>query len=101
MKKTFLILCILAFCKICSAQNSNPWPTSGNVGIGTSSPTSLLHVNGSISSNWLKIFTNTETYGHKLYFVYGNGSDKNYGFLITGGKIFSSQLDFAVKNKFY
>jgi len=37
---TSLLLCTTAI----FAQNSNPWPTSGNVGIGTSSPSSPLMV---------------------------------------------------------
>lgn len=32
------------------AQNSYPWPTGGNVGIGTSNPSSRLHISSSVGS---------------------------------------------------
>jgi hypothetical protein len=46
MKKILCIVALLGFINHSFAQNSNPWPITGNVGIGTASPTELLHVNG-------------------------------------------------------
>ncbi|MDD2982008.1 MAG: hypothetical protein PHQ74_01345 [Crocinitomicaceae bacterium] len=39
-----LLLTVSSF--IFSQNNSNPWPTSGNVGIGTNAPKSNLHIHG-------------------------------------------------------
>ncbi len=32
------------------AQNAYPWPSSGNVGVGTFAPVSLLHVNEQLTA---------------------------------------------------
>jgi hypothetical protein len=47
MKKILVITLVLNNF-ISFSQNSNPWPISGNVGIGTSSPQNILHVVGSV-----------------------------------------------------
>lgn len=75
--------------------------TSGQVGIGTSNPTTLLDISGSPAQNWIFSANNTESTGHKLYFGYGNGSSTNYGLYLTGGMGLAGQSDFAVENKFY
>jgi hypothetical protein len=49
MKKQILTLSFALCAAFGYSQNSNPWPTSGNVGIGTSSPTYKLTVLGSPS----------------------------------------------------
>jgi len=48
MKKLFCIAALLGFINHSFAQNSNPWPTTGNVGIGTATPTTALQVVGDI-----------------------------------------------------
>lgn len=47
MKKlTFFTLTTLAITSAFGQNNSNPWPTTGNVGIGTTAPTSNLQIHG-------------------------------------------------------
>ena len=47
MKKlTFFTLITLAITSAFGQNNSNPWPTTGNVGIGTTAPTSNLQIHG-------------------------------------------------------
>ncbi|MEO7216331.1 hypothetical protein [Mucilaginibacter sp.] len=47
MKRLILSLALLLTYVVANAQNSNPWPTTGSVGIGTSTPTlGLLHISG-------------------------------------------------------
>jgi hypothetical protein len=57
MKKSLLaIFAILsAFSFISNAQNSNPWPTTGSVGIGTSSPGGLLHLYSSAATDMFRL----------------------------------------------
>jgi len=50
MKKTLLTLAVIAIAQFSYGQNSNPWPTSGSVGIGTAAPLSILEVVGSSSA---------------------------------------------------
>jgi hypothetical protein len=40
-----LLLCIASF-KLSAQSNTNPWPSSGSIGIGTTSPSSKLHIKG-------------------------------------------------------
>lgn len=45
--KKILFLASLPLCvQFLHAQNSNPWPSTGDVGIGTTSPAARLHVQG-------------------------------------------------------
>ncbi|WP_121810181.1 hypothetical protein [Mucilaginibacter kameinonensis] len=49
MKKVFLIVFLIFNSGILFAQNTFPYPASGNIGIGTNTPASTLDVNGAIS----------------------------------------------------
>lgn len=44
MKKVLLLICAAVSSYQLIAQNTNPWPASGNVGIGTLSPGAPLEV---------------------------------------------------------
>ncbi|WP_158800294.1 hypothetical protein [Pedobacter sp. L105] len=49
MKKiSFLVLSIITFCSGAYAQNTSPWSSTGNVGIGTNSPAAPLDFGGNI-----------------------------------------------------
>jgi hypothetical protein len=75
--------------------------SSGNVGIGTTSPSTLFYVNGYTPSNWITTFNNTGSSGHQMYFGYNDGSTTRYGLYIAGGPgSGSGNFDFAVGNKF-
>jgi hypothetical protein len=51
---------------IATAQNSNPWPTTGNVGIGTTTPEAMLHIKSpSTGTGLLKL--SDGTYSSTLY----------------------------------
>ncbi|MHB8903761.1 MAG: hypothetical protein ACYC40_01495, partial [Patescibacteria group bacterium] len=72
---------------------------NGNVGIGTTAPSTKLHVSGYDASNWLTTIDNTSATGHKLYFGYANVAGTTYGLYITGGS--GNNFDFRVNDKFY
>ena len=73
----------------------------GNVGIGTTSPSTLFYVNGYTPSNWITTLNNTGISGHQLYFGYNDGTTTQYGLYIAGGPgSGSANFDFAVGNKF-
>lgn len=49
MKSSLFLLAALMAASCLYAQNTDPWPSTGSVGIGTTSPQTLLHVHGSFS----------------------------------------------------
>lgn len=70
MKKTNWITCLLLFVgTVASAQNSNPWPTSGSVGVGTISPATPLHVHGgsTMGGGWNKTSTLSGDYPVQIF----------------------------------
>ncbi|TDQ11557.1 hypothetical protein [Pedobacter metabolipauper] len=57
MKKLYVLIMLTLLFKASIAQNT--FPTSGNVGVGTTSPTSALHIIGKTKmQNNLKLFSN-------------------------------------------
>lgn len=85
MKKRILLFsAIFASVGAAKAQNTNTFPSTGNVGIGTTAPGTLLDVKGSQSSNWLTTFNNINAIGHQMYFGYTNPSGTAYGLYIEG-----------------
>ena len=72
---------------------------TGNVGIGTTNPSTLFHVAGTTGANHLVTIDSTGTNGNKIYMGY-NGAI-SYGIYIAGGKGTASDADFAIENKFY
>jgi len=76
--------------------------SAGNVGIGTTSPSTLFYVNGYTPSNWITTFNNTGSSGHQMYFGYNDGSTTRYGLFIAGGPgSGAGNFDLAVDSKFY
>ncbi len=59
------------------AQNSNPWPTSGNVGIGTASPISALDVLTPVNS-YVSVGANTLGYGQFAGIHFGFRESNTY-----------------------
>ncbi|MGY4538171.1 hypothetical protein ACVW0P_002591 [Mucilaginibacter sp. UYNi724] len=77
MKKTICLMALFGLANYASAQNSNPWPTTGNVGIGTISPASPLEVYKQFPSG-------SSGTGLK---VTANGSGSSNGTTIYGAQI--------------
>jgi hypothetical protein len=72
---------------------------NGNLGIGTTTPSTKLDVYSTESGNWTTTFINGSTGGHQIYTGYNNGTTR-YGVFIQGGGNDSNSLDLAVDGKF-
>ncbi|WP_285060267.1 hypothetical protein [Pedobacter ginsengisoli] len=49
--KRYLVTCLVLFYACSSIAQTNTFPTTGKVGVGTTSPASLLHLNGTSTTN--------------------------------------------------
>ena len=76
--------------------------SDGNVGIGTTSPATKLHVASSESANWTTTFQNTLTSdSHSVYTAYNNSSSGlRYGVYISGSGTTSSDYHLLINNEF-
>jgi hypothetical protein len=75
--------------------------SGGNVGIGTTSVDTKLHVVSTENGNWTTTFANNSSGGHQVYTGYNNGATR-YGVYIANGGNDSNSYDLAVgSNKFY
>jgi hypothetical protein len=99
MKKLYLLISFIAIAYTSFAQNSNPWPTSGNVGIGTASPTEQLTVTGHTGK--VVSFGNDLDVSGQVYAIFGvralfgyNGTTQNA--VVQG--IGSKGIEFNVNN---
>ena len=74
MKHELIItLTLITYTSICDAQ-TNTFPTSGNVGIGTNSPVSTLHLQETGAELTLKADTHNSEYSGAIVFDEGDGS---------------------------
>ena len=73
--------------------------TTGNIGIGTATPISTLHVSGASATNGCVLISGQDTYGHSLYVASVNTS-KRLAFNHTGtvGNIFAYDYTTGVQN---
>ncbi|TKC05241.1 hypothetical protein [Pedobacter frigoris] len=90
MKKIYLLTSLIASC-IVSFGQTNIFPASGNVGIGTGSPATPLHVTGgsAMTSGWNKTATLSATYPVLIF----NSSNAKWAGI---GYDYSSNLNFWV-----
>lgn len=59
MKINVILLGSLLMSGIAAAQNTNPWPSTGNVGIGTTTPDVPLTIKGAANTSLLKLTDGT------------------------------------------
>lgn len=59
MKKFLLFVTLTVCIQYMYAQNTSPWPSTGDVGIGTTSPAARLHVQGTGSNPLIRIAETT------------------------------------------
>jgi hypothetical protein len=100
MKKLFTIAAILLASNALFAQNTYPWPSSGNIGIGTASPAFNLDVS-SAAATTLQIGTTTSTGNPNLIFKGSLGYWKVSKTASAGGPSAPSQLDFTYNTSVY
>lgn len=73
---------------------------NGNVGIGTTTPSTKIDVYSTENGNWTTTFINGSTGGHQIYTGYNNGTTR-YGVYIQGGGNDANSYDLLVSgNKF-
>lgn len=74
---------------------------AGNVGIGTTTPSTKFEISGTENFNWLTTFNNTATNGHQMYFGYINTDGASQGLHIAGGTNNANARDLLIgSNKF-
>ena len=76
--------------------------STGNVGIGTDSPSTKLHVSSSDNANWTTTVQNTLTSdSHTVYTAYNNSSSNlRYGVYISGAGTTASDYHLLVNDQF-
>lgn len=98
MKCKFLLGVSLIAFSAANAQNTDPWPSTGSVGIGTTTPGALLHIksatsnvpllrlsDGTYSSTFLQDSYNTTLdASSNFYLNWGNTSNRSQ-FMLAGG----------------
>ncbi|MFC1478559.1 beta strand repeat-containing protein [Candidatus Margulisiibacteriota bacterium] len=57
--------------------------SNGNVGIGTTDPTALLHVDGDVAANYAGTFMNSNADGYGVYIKANNVLTNRYGLYVT------------------
>lgn len=87
MKRILFLALILSVTGI-KAQNTSPWPSTGNIGIGTTTPSTELEVDGDITTSGLTSGSVISLLG---YFG-SNSSQTNTGWLNSKGLAFDSQF---------
>ena len=78
MKKTLLIVPFCLMFVIAYGQNTYPWPSSGNIGISTTSPSYPLDVHGEAGFR-------TNTYFYGTAWAYESSTNSYFGFSTQGG----------------
>lgn len=99
MKKVVLVITMttLSTASLIAQNNSNPWPTTGNVGIGTTSPNFHLQLHGTTDYIESNKFGGTANFGVTSRLGFTNtttGTTANDGLLMR-----MSQTSFVIDNK--
>ncbi|MEP1095926.1 MAG: hypothetical protein ABJG78_12495 [Cyclobacteriaceae bacterium] len=69
------LYCFLCFLSFGSFAQTNTFPTSGNVGIGTTSPQNTLHITSATTSSWIRMQKLNDTKETGLMLTSGNRTD--------------------------
>jgi hypothetical protein len=86
--KKILLSAVILFSVYCADAQTNTFPTTGNAGIGTTSPLSLLHVTGNIGGGEILRLNNTDATDGRttIFFSSSNGPQSwEFGENIGGG----------------
>jgi len=110
MKRLFLLNCMFCVIVFTATAQNNTFPTSGNVGIGTTSPVQTLDVNGSINlvpttssslgviyiggtMQFLHNYSSTGSDGHNVFL---GGSSGNFTMASTTGNSYQASGNVGV-----
>lgn len=104
MRVLLLAIFAAALTQLVSAQNTYPWPSSGSIGIGTTSPAYPLHVNGNTKLGHVVIaaahiaFAYQPTGDGVINFGHGGNGKLHFRHTPIGGDI-TSWVDLMVLDK--